>query len=274
MITARLNAQPWIRQLDALQAAEQIDGRELLVREHLALTKTIVNLCPPPIGMGKAPQLLGEDALTRDVENLVSEADQPLLSYVELRYGTHNIEGEIVDKNKEAKLIKWDVLDPTGASLRELHEQYRDETGRVPVVKGDSTTWRSRVVTLAGQRDPYIELRKQNVGRFKAKFALAASLLGGKFPKWITRHFETIGGKGIAEFDLSNPEHQRIRFGAIAPRAQQLMQRKMRDALRIRVRAMKRHAQLVLSGYASDVVRKIKAAPRAKLLSFDEEAVE
>lgn len=256
MISAELNTASWHHALDGLSEAVGGDAKDLLIQEHDRLTRTIVNFTPPPIGQG-SPKTLGENAIRKDLSKLISEAKPELIDSIGARYGLTDI--DTYRHNKAGDLIhyQWDNIDPTGDRLSEYHERYRNHMGRIPSLKAAEGVWKSRVVTIPGKRDEYAETVFPRVGRWKAKWAYAASLRGSKFPTWISRHFGSLGGKAIADFDLGDTKTPSITFGAIGPSVRRDIA-KIQDALRTRVRAMTNRAKLILSGYSKDMAAGMK----------------
>ncbi len=251
MISAELNAAAWHHALDGLVEALGGDATDILLQEHAQLTRTIVNFTPPPIGQG-SPKALGENAITKDLMRLVSEAKPDLIDSIGSKYGITDVKAFITGNTGNKIGIDWANLDATGDRLPEYHDRYRDQMGRIPSLKGSDGVWKSRVVAPVGKRDEYTQQVWQHVGRWKAKWAYAAATKGAAFPAWITRHFGSLNGKAIADFQLDNTQTPSITFGCIGPSARRTLP-KIRDALRTRLKAMTKRAKLILSGYSKDI---------------------
>jgi len=177
------------------------DIANLLKDQHRLLTKTIVNFTPPLPARGA--QQTGKDAVKRDLYALISEAAPPLLDRVGSKYGLHDIDAWRTSKTKGRQHLLWENIDPTGANLPALHNQFRNpRTGRpYPVPRPAENEWRSRIVVPIGTREGYVAQIQAHVGRWKARWAFAAAQLGAKFPSWISRHFGQPGGVFTANLD-------------------------------------------------------------------------
>lgn len=262
MISMTVSVDRLVLQLDALKEALAADSWDLLKDEVRALSKTLVNFVPPLRANGN-PKQVGENAVERDIKNLIGEAQPEFLDEVGSRYGIVDIDAEIPQKGGELLNLKWDHLDPTGARLSEYHKSYRDGHGRVPKVKGQygEGKWKARVVGPPGARDALIAQKKLKVGRWKATWAFAAHELGAAFPNYISRHFGQIGESAVFDphYDAVNPSIVfGSRFGDNFRIAGDLKQ-----GFNVRINAIKKRLKLIASGYAQDVAAGIRISRKA-----------
>src|SRR5437667_11677421 len=87
----------------------------------------------------------------------------------------------------------------------------------------------------------------------KAKWAYAASILGAKFPPYVSRHFSSIQGESIAEFHLSTDSGtDSITFGGRGRGFGQTRDA-VRDAGNIRAKQMATRVKHLLGLYRADV---------------------
>ncbi len=255
------------------------DVSNILIDQHRLLTKTVVNFTPPSLlnaggGAHGQDRKRGEDAVQRDLYALISEARPQLLDRIGSQFGLRNIDTYITTRNKEKIHLLWENIDPSGSRLKELHNRYRNpRTGRpwrqAPSAKGE---WKSRIVVTAGTRAAYVKEAQSHVGRWKAKWALAAVRLGwDKCPGWISRHFGQDGA--VFSADLKNPGEPFILFGCIGPNARKNID-SIKAAVQTRTKAMALRAQLVCSAYAKDVAAGMKPKPHAKEFADETEGEE
>jgi len=273
MISCSVNVDRLVLQLDALRDATQADNWEVLKEETRALSTTLVNFVPPLRANGE-PRKVGENAVERDIKNLVGEASPEFLDDIGARYGIVDIDAWLT-KDGGAKLnLKWDHLDPSGARLEEYHRSYRDRDGRIPKVKGQygESKWKARVVAPPGARDQLIAAKKARVGRWKASWAFAAFELGASFPNWLSRHFGTLNELAVfdARYDAKSPT---ITFGSRAGGNFRIA-KDLNQGFKVRINAIKKRLELMASGYAKDVAAGIRIARKANQVKAEEAHLE
>ena len=273
MIAVNINTDPLIRQMnslhDALLGAGQ-DASTLVQDEVKRLARMIVSFVPPLRSSGN-PRQVGEQAVERDIKNLVSEATPNLIDEVGSRYGVRDIQTAwLTEKDGKQLNLKWDHLDPTGDRLEEYHRSYQDRNGRIPKVKPTSGVWSARVVAPVGTRQPLIDKNQKHVGHWKATWAKGGAALGDKYPTWINRHFNSPMAQVKIHLEGESPF---VTFGSSAG-GNDRIQSRIQGAVNARAKAMARRVKLILSGYSKDLSQKMKAQAKAKNWSEPLEAIE
>jgi hypothetical protein len=269
MITFSIDTSRAQQQLEALHDAMVGKGMDAssVVRDELRfLSRTIVNFTPPlgPGGRVAGAKKAGENAISRELDNLISQGKPKFLTEVAQKWGLKDVKGFVTRPDGSKLAIQFNDVDPSGERLKELHLRYRStERGKVPLQRHRDGTWSARVLTVQGQRAPYISRVQSRVGRWKATWAYAAGLAGSKFPQWISRHFPTLGNLTVADIHgLDDPVYPVVTFGSRAPGGRRTVQR-IQAAVNFRAQAMRRRIKLILSGYRADVARKIRAEAQA-----------
>lgn len=254
--TSRLN-----QVLDGLRSALIGKGKDvstILVDEHRRLTRTIVNFTPP---LPKAnAKWIGEQAVRRDLEGLISETSFRMIDSVGSEKGLKNIDTYRMIGGQRKHLL-WDRIVVNPAELAELHPQYRNARGRVPRERSlGENVWNARIMVERGNRAPYIKAVQSRVGRWKAKWAYAAAQLGDRYPAWISRHFGYASSR--ATFVVNEGENCSITFGGRGPGFAR-DKTKIKAAVNFRVKVILRRIKLVISGYAKEIAQGMKVSTQA-----------
>jgi len=176
------------------------------------------------------------------------------------KYGTRNVDTYLTGPSGQIH-VQWENIAIGSAELQQLHNAYRNNRGGISRRKSALGLWKSRVVVAKGLRDEYVAEIQQRVGKMKAKWAYCASLLGERFPPFISRHFGAVAGQSTADVNLSGP-NPGITFGGSGRgfgRTRQIVS----DAARIRARQISNRVRLILSGYSKDVAQGIRPRPHA-----------
>jgi len=280
MLTIHVDSQRLNGALDGLRQAMIGRGQDIsniLVQEQKLLAITIVNFTPPSAGQSTtsakmpsaAHQKTGEDAVKNDLYSLISEANPAFLDKIATKYGVRSVNTHVASQEKGKTHLIWDNIDLNGADLPRLHAEYRNRRGRIPKQKGRRGEWKSRVVVPYGKRDQYVKQVQARVGRWQAKWALAASQQGAKFPAYISRHFSSVADKSYSIWTLNDTNGPSVMFGGRGPSfARQLD--KIRDAIRVRTGAIVRKTKLIISGYNKDIAAGMK--PKRKTTAEGMEA--
>lgn len=268
----RLNAA-----MDGLYNALVGDGKDvtnLLVSEHRKLARTIANFTPPSPPVSGSRQR-GEEAVKADLYSLISEATPELLDKVSASYGVKDISGTYVTTKDIGRTeLVWDNIVRDVSQLPEIHNTYRDTKGRVPRRKSVQGQWRARVIVPIGMREEYVRQVQAHVGRWKAKWAVSAFLLGDtKWPKWISQHFDYVKSHVTFEPHLGGDTSQWITFGGRGPNFRANVHH-IQGAVKLRVRAIRDRIKIIISGYAKDVAQGVRARTRAHETDGTDEAVE
>lgn len=268
MFTFTANSDKLTVQLNALRDALGGDMVDILKDEAKALSKTCTNFIPPfkdspgrPAGAREA----GENAIKRELSNLIGQARPQFLSMVSQKWGLQDVNG-FVESSDGGRLLnlKFDHVDPTGQRISEYHQEYRDRRGKVPLRREPKNTWFNRILVSDGMRQPYIDSVIARVGMWKATWAYAAFRLGASgIPAFISRHFGRIAGMAI--FNDGGLSNKTAPFIIIGSRwaGNYRMKSGLMTALEVRVRAIKNRVKLIASGYSRDVSRGIRPQRRA-----------
>jgi hypothetical protein len=251
---SRFNAQ-----LDALLDASEKDAPDVLKSEHARLTNLIVNFVPPPKHVGD-PQTVGEAAVKKDLYSLISEADERALKPIIDQYGTENIDAYRT-YNKQQVHLQWDHIAIGSEQLADLHNQYRNQYGRINRRKSSEGQWNSPVVVVKGLRDEYVAAVQENVGRMKSRWAYCAHLLGSKFPNFISRHFRTTANESTATIDLTS-KNPSIIFGGRGRGFGQTRDA-IRDAGNIRSKQIAKRIEFLTKVYKKDIESGTTVRPHA-----------
>jgi hypothetical protein len=268
MLTVATDYAPFTAQVDALYNAFVAKGREsdaqtVLQDQTRLLVRKIAEFTPPP-KLNSGALKMGEQAISNDLNGLISEAGPKLFDEIKAQYGTRNVEAPIINTKGEEIRLVWGSLTDNADQLPDLHNQYRRKWGRARKARQARGQWRAFVVVPKGMRDPYIKKVQQNVGRWKAKWALIGRKLGDeRWPAWIKRHFEYAEKHVTFELDLDNKENPSITFGGRGPDFKR-EERRIRDALRSRIKIMAKNIRHILNDYADVATKGQKIAQRAK----------
>jgi len=239
-------------------AGEDSDLRTILKDEARRLITLVVKFTPPlgPGGKSSGAKQAGERAIERELKSLFGEVSPELAEATENKYGRENIDGYI-EANGRPMRIQWDHLEQSPDALQRWHNQYRGKRGKVPLVKSESGIWKKRVIVPQGSRKLYIEKEKLRVGRWKASVAAALPFLGGRVPRWISRHFTDV--RSISILDLSQMDNRfypSITFGTRAPGTGEPdydYRSKFQAAIRSRTRSISRRINLLIKVHCAAV---------------------
>ncbi len=236
------------------------DISTILQDEHRRLTRTIVNFTPPLPSRGA--RQIGEKAVATDLHALISEAGPELIDSIGSKHGLRNISAWHTSKGGKQLQILWDNLVLNTSQLPELHASYRNKRGRVPRGRNlGGGIWSSRIVVEKGQREPYVKQVQEHVGRWKAKWAFGAAMLGDRYPAWIARHFGYVSKSAVFQHNKSE-ETPSITFGGSGPNFAQ-DKPKINAAIKFRVKAIMNRIKIVVSGYAKDVANNVRVNTQA-----------
>lgn len=263
MVSLKIDTDKVVLGLDSLRDAlfgQGQDASNVVQDEARLLGRTIVAFTPP---LGSNARQQGENAIERDIKNLVSEASQLLIDEIGSKYGVHDITAAYRrDKEGHDINLQWENLDPSGARLAEYHKKYRNAKGRIPSVKAIKGVWRARVVVPDGVRAAFIADVQKHVGLWKASWAELPAKLGEKFPTWIRRHLGH--SHGISDVTgLQNKLAPSVKFGSRAG-GNSRIRSDIQAAVNARAKTIARRVKLILSGYNKDLARGMKAQSRAK----------
>lgn len=237
-----------------LENGQECDMQQLFLDEGRMLVRQCVAFTPPlgPGGRNAGAKQAGEHAIERELNSLFSEATPEFIGHIVEEHGISDI--HIHRRNVD---IQIDNLDQSGARMDEFHKKARGRRGKVKLLKQKIGVWHARVMVPEGTKAPFIAKVQKRVGRWRASLAVGLPRLGGKVPRWISRHFDNIGDIAILDMSkLSHPTSPSFVFGTRAPGVGEPAydyRRSFQSAIRSRIRSLTRRGQLVMNGYAQDI---------------------
>jgi hypothetical protein len=250
---------------EKLESLRQATGKDMgtLVRDEAKhLSQTIVKFIPP---IGAGGKQVGEHAVEAGIKAVFSEATPKLIDEVGAKYGLRNVSTFVTEQDGSHVNLNWDLIDPLGSHISSEHKGFRDGAGRTPKGKRSSKgAWSARVVVPFGTLPAYMDKVKSHVGTWKASWAFTAAMLGHKFPKWIARHWTSLGMLTIYRPEgLANEKSPSIIFGSRFP-GNFRMASSIQQAVRARENALRTRIRRVLKGYADDWRVQDKITPQAE----------
>src|SRR5690349_6243277 len=148
MISCSIDTGRLILGLDSLRDAligSRQDASTVVHDETRRLVRAIVAFVPP-IARGGSARQVGENAVERDLKNLISEATPSLIDRVGSQYGITDIRTAYISESTGKKInLQWDHLDPTGGRLEEYRRLYQDSRGKIPTMRKREGVWASRI---------------------------------------------------------------------------------------------------------------------------------
>ena len=237
---------------DALIGSGQMgDAATIIEDESRKFLKQVIAFTPPP-GNSAAAQKQGEGAIRNDMLKIFTPVNEGFLDMVGSQFGTTGIDTWLThpDTGKHYEL-RWDKLDPTGSGMESFHRANQNRRGRTKNLKRKAArgVWASPYVVAWRDFQARLQKLQHRVGWRKAAWGKSFVALGGKLPKWISRHIGSHPSECLVQLTGTSPSVTMI------ARAPGLLddQRIVRDAMRSRQEAISRRIKLILSGYAKDV---------------------
>ena len=280
MITATWDTKRGRDALNSLHDAmvgRGMDVSGIVEGDAMQLAIQIANFMPPlgPGGKSAGARKAGESAITREIENLISEAKPALFDELGSKFGISHIDTWRAKPGGEKLHLLFDHLAVQQGALHGLHKAYRDKDGKIPLEKPQRGIWHSRILVQEGDRDTYLKVLIDRVGRLKATWAWTAASLGAKrLPRWVTRHFGKLGGQAIFDGSkLKDPKRPFVIFGSRAPGTRR-PETKVKQAMTSRARILKIQVQRILAGHATNIARGQLCTPLAKRMKKPEPTIE
>jgi hypothetical protein len=242
MISATVNSDRHGRQIAALHNAligTGGDASTVIHSESRLLCKQVMNLTPTP-GLGQDAKKRGEQSVKKDLMKLFTPVTDEFLNVVLEQFGDTGIDGWLSKPGTNDHYdLKWDKIDRSGDGMASFHRSRQDRRGRVRSIKqkrvGDK--WRAAYVVSYTVFDKYFEKLKSHVGWRKAAWGKHLIALGGKCPKWISRHVDAQPSQTIVGLDGAFPS---VRMVSRAPAISD-DERLVMDAMRIRRKPLAAH---------------------------------
>ena len=261
MITCTIDTKGAQDALGALHDAmlgKGMDATNIVRDESRMLSKTIAAFTPPlgaggGKGMTQAAKRAGEEAISRELENLISEAKPDFFGSLEAQFGSGPVDTYRQAKGSALKLhLLFDHLATQQAEIEQLHRTYLDRRGKIPLRKEQEGTWKARILVPSGERAPLITKLQSRVGWWKASWAYHANNLGAKITaRWVTRHFSGVRANSAAVSDISglqDPVKPHVIFGSRA-KGNSRVATQVQNAVRFRANVIRRRVKLILSDY-------------------------
>lgn len=183
---------------------------KLLRNEMRLLVQRCIEFTPPQTGAGKgrAALQMGQQAIVKDVDNIVKGADGGYLERLAETFGKTHVRQQIRRKDGSVFLTDLDIIGLSEQELHTFHQSKRSKTtGRVSTAgqyTRDVGRWVAHDVMTVPREllTAYLKKQFKHVGKAKSGWNHAARMFAvksaGSWPSWVKRH----PGKGGAKDTL------------------------------------------------------------------------
>lgn len=251
--TTKLNSR--IEELHDALAGQGADVSTIFEDEARLFMRQVIRLTPPKT------KEQGERAIGGDLLKIFTPVNEDMLDDLIIQHGHNNIDAWLTSAGGDKKHIQWDYADNTGEVMADFHKRNRNSRGRTyDLKKNRGDIWYSPFVVSFENFAKFRDKMFARVGRRKAGWAVSLFRLGGKAPRWISRHLSGAKGEYHNTYSLDHPSIVMINRSPGISQDWHFVQ----GAMRVRYQAIGKRIRLVISGYSKDVAQGIKIQRRAR----------
>lgn len=245
---------------DCLYGAGMENEVQYLVRDEGKRLVTICVRLTPPFGRGgtaAGAKEAGEQAISREISSIMSQAEPDTIYEIGHRYGYTAIDTFWTERDGTRLHVKWDLLNPSGSKMAQVHKANRSTRGKIKPMKRAPGVWAAKIVVEKGNLVPYIRAIQAKVGKWKASIGYALPFLGQNVPNWIRRHFGEVSDISILDLSrIQDPKHPEFVFGTRAPGVGEPAYNypaQVHHAVEVRIKALATRCRMILRRHGNEI---------------------